>query len=63
MHKRLFIPGPVDVRPEALEKMATPQIGHRTKEATELQKAFLRKLQKYFKQRTQFYYQLLQEPV
>lgn len=48
MHKRLFIPGPVDVRPEALEKMATPQIGHRTKEATELQKSVSEKAAKLF---------------
>lgn len=48
MHKRLFIPGPVDVRPEALEKMATPQIGHRTKEATELQKSVSEKAAKVF---------------
>ncbi len=37
MHKRLFIPGPVDVRPDVLEKMATPMIGHRTKDASALQ--------------------------
>lgn len=48
MHKRLFIPGPVDVRPDALEKMATPQIGHRTKEATELQKSVSEKAAKLF---------------
>lgn len=37
MHKKLFIPGPVDVLPEVLEKMATPQIGHRSKDASALQ--------------------------
>jgi len=37
MHKKLFIPGPVDVRPDVLEKMATPMIGHRTKDASALQ--------------------------
>ena len=31
MHKKLFIPGPVEVRPDVLEKMATPMIGHRGK--------------------------------
>lgn len=48
MHKKLFIPGPVDVRPEILEAMATPMIGHRTKEATALQKGISEKLQKLF---------------
>jgi predicted phosphoserine aminotransferase len=28
-HKRLFIPGPTEVRPENLLALATPQIGHR----------------------------------
>ena len=35
---RLFIPGPVTVREDVLEKMATPQIGHRTKDASALQR-------------------------
>lgn len=38
MHKRLFIPGPVEVRPEVLQKMATPMIGHRSKDASALQR-------------------------
>jgi predicted phosphoserine aminotransferase len=29
-HKRLFIPGPVEVAPEILAAMATPMIGHRS---------------------------------
>lgn len=37
MHKRLFIPGPVEVKPEVLQKMATPMIGHRSKDASALQ--------------------------
>lgn len=32
MHKKLFIPGPVEVHPEILAAMATPMIGHRMKE-------------------------------
>jgi aspartate aminotransferase-like enzyme len=48
MHKKLFIPGPVDVRPDVLEKMATPMIGHRSKAATELQKRISQNLQKVF---------------
>ena len=30
MHKKLFIPGPTEVREEILQAMATPMIGHRT---------------------------------
>ena len=30
MHKKLFIPGPTEVRDEILQAMATPMIGHRT---------------------------------
>jgi len=48
MRKKLFIPGPVEVRPEVLEAMSTPMIGHRTKDATELQKSISQKLQKVF---------------
>lgn len=48
MHKKLFIPGPVDVRVDVLEKLATPQIGHRTQEASELQDNITKKLQKIF---------------
>lgn len=46
MYKRLFIPGPVDVLPECLEQMATPMIGHRTKDASALQKSISDNLQK-----------------
>ncbi|MDD4550232.1 MAG: alanine--glyoxylate aminotransferase family protein [Syntrophomonadaceae bacterium] len=44
MHKKLFIPGPVDVKPEVLEKMATPMMGHRTKDASALQRRISDKL-------------------
>ena len=46
MHKKLFIPGPVEVAPEVLAKMATPMIGHRSKDATTLQQSISEKLQK-----------------
>lgn len=36
MHKKLFIPGPVEVREEILEEMSRPPIGHRTEEFEEL---------------------------
>ncbi|MBN2797106.1 MAG: alanine--glyoxylate aminotransferase family protein [Clostridia bacterium] len=46
MHKSLFIPGPVNVSKDVLEKMATPMIGHRTKEASVLQRNISDKLRK-----------------
>ena len=46
MHKKLFIPGPVEVRDDVLEKMASPMIGHRTKDASALQRGIAQKLQK-----------------
>lgn len=48
MHKKLFIPGPVEVKPDVLEKMATPMIGHRSKEASALQRRISDKLRKVF---------------
>ncbi|MEA1986859.1 MAG: alanine--glyoxylate aminotransferase family protein [Candidatus Marinimicrobia bacterium] len=48
MRKKLFIPGPVDVRPEILEAMSTPMIGHRSKDATILQKSISENIQKLF---------------
>lgn len=45
MQKHLFIPGPIDVREAVLERMATPMIGHRSKEATALQSRIAEKLQ------------------
>lgn len=48
MHKKLFIPGPVEVRPDVLEKMATPMIGHRSKDASALQRRISDKLKKLF---------------
>lgn len=46
MYKRLFIPGPVDVADHILEKLSTKMIGHRTKEASELQKEISEKMKK-----------------
>ncbi|MBF4694804.1 pyridoxal-phosphate-dependent aminotransferase family protein [Fusibacter ferrireducens] len=46
MHKKLFIPGPVDVSEDVLLKMATPQIGHRTKDASALQRSISDKMRK-----------------
>ena len=46
MRKKLFIPGPTEVASDVLEKMATPLIGHRTKEASDLQQSISQKLQR-----------------
>jgi len=48
VHKKLFIPGPVEVREDVLEKMATPMIGHRSKNASELQHRISDKIRKLF---------------
>jgi len=45
MRKKLFIPGPIEVKNDVLKKMATPLIGHRSKEASDLQRAINQKLQ------------------
>jgi aspartate aminotransferase-like enzyme len=44
MHKKLFIPGPSEVRPEMLQVMATPQIGHRSQDYKDLHGAVVPKL-------------------
>ncbi len=48
MHKKLFIPGPTEVAPDVLAKMATPMIGHRSKDASKLQRDISEKLRKVF---------------
>lgn len=45
-HKRLFIPGPTEIRPEVLLALATPQYGHRSKEFKDLYAEVTGKLQK-----------------
>lgn len=46
MRKKLFIPGPTEVRTDVLEKMAMPLIGHRSEEASDLQRTISKKIQK-----------------
>ncbi len=46
MFKRLFTPGPTEVRPEILKELATPQIHHRSPEFSELYARIQQKLQK-----------------
>lgn len=48
MHKKLFIPGPVEVREDVLQKFATPMIGHRTKDASKLQREISEMAMKLF---------------
>jgi len=48
MHKKLFIPGPVEVRADVLQKMATPMIGHRSKDASALQRDVSQMAQRVF---------------
>ena len=50
---KLFIPGPVDVREDVLAKMATPQIGHRTKEISAMQKRISENMQKVWNTKEQ----------
>jgi len=46
MYKKLFCPGPTNVKEDVLQKMATPMISHRTKEASKLQKDISNKMKK-----------------
>ncbi|HJV33723.1 alanine--glyoxylate aminotransferase family protein [Geomonas sp.] len=46
MHKKLFIPGPIEVSQEILDAMATPMIGHRMPEYARLHKGVTDKLKK-----------------
>jgi len=46
MYKKLFIPGPVNVTEDTLQKMATPMISHRGKEVSTLQRGISDKLRK-----------------
>jgi len=46
MYKKLFTPGPTNVKKDVLKKMATPMISHRTKEASKLQRDISNKIRK-----------------
>lgn len=46
MSKKLFIPGPIHVSEDVLEKMSTQMIGHRSKSVSLLQESISKKLQK-----------------
>jgi len=46
MHKKLFIPGPVDVAPDVLEQMKKPMIGHRFQECFDLFESCVKNLKR-----------------
>jgi len=46
MHKKLFIPGPTEVREAILQAMATPMIGHRSTAYADLHKSVEEKVKK-----------------
>lgn len=46
MYKKLFTPGPTNVKEDVLQKMATPMISHRTKESSKLQRDISSKIRK-----------------
>lgn len=48
MHKKLFIPGPIEVKEDVLKAMSKPMIGHRSKEASQLQRSISDKLKLLF---------------
>lgn len=48
MNKKLFIPGPIDVKEDVLEQMTKPMIGHRSKDASAIQKSISEKLGQVF---------------
>ena len=48
MQKKLFIPGPIDVMPDVLEQMTKPMIGHRSKDASAIQRSISEKLGEVF---------------
>ncbi len=45
-HKKLFIPGPIEVHPDVLKAMSMPMIGHRSSDYSALQKSVTEKVQK-----------------
>jgi aspartate aminotransferase-like enzyme len=48
MHKKLFVPGPVEVHPEILKACSVPMIGHRGKDYSELHARVKSKLRTFF---------------
>lgn len=48
MRKKLFIPGPVEVKKDVLDMMNKPMIGHRSTEASDLQRNITKNLKNLF---------------
>lgn len=48
MHKKLFIPGPTEVKEEVLKEMSRPIISHRSEDFKKLHNETIKKLQKLF---------------
>ncbi|NPA80655.1 MAG: alanine--glyoxylate aminotransferase family protein [Thermotogae bacterium] len=48
MHKKLFLPGPVEVAEEVLQRQALPLVGHRSREFSELYERVIVKLKRLF---------------
>jgi len=46
MHKKLFIPGPTEVKDDVLKEMSIPMYGHRMKEFSDLMLSVVSKIQK-----------------
>jgi len=46
MHKKLFIPGPTEVRQDILDAQAKPMIGHRSKDFAAMNDAIINKIKK-----------------
>jgi aspartate aminotransferase-like enzyme len=46
MHKKLFIPGPTEVREDILQAQARPMIGHRSKDFSALYEGIVNKIKK-----------------
>lgn len=49
MHRKLFIPGPTEVKQDVLDAQAKPMIGHRSKDFTALYNSILTQLREFFK--------------
>ena len=47
MHKKLFIPGPVEVHPDILKACSVPMVGHRSKEYQQIHATARDQLKKF----------------
>ena len=61
-HKRLFIPGPTEVRVENLAALARPQVGHRSEEFKQLYRSVVPRLRQLMQTRGKATVQLASAP-